>query len=378
MFADVARLRRWLAKRLMAPQVEALVEERVRNALQTLDDEFWRPIAPPADGPRPWHETRQLLERAQAAYESNPIAARIIHMTTDFVIGSGATIKGPAWVHAFWEHPQNRLSERIYAWCDELALSGELFIVLSRNRADGMSYVREIPALQIDAIECATEDRELPLRYHQLTGDIEGRWWPSAQAAALSTEDPDQVMVHYAINRPLGGVRGRSDLAPILVWLERYALWLEDRVRINRGKSAFLWHVRLENAQPSQLEAKRHQYSRVPRPGSIIISDTSEQWEAVSPRIQADDAEADGRALRLMIAAGAGVPLHYLGEAEGTNRATAREMATPALRRFAHRQFLFATFLENLLRTAARRAGQGEIPLRVTFPSVWDEEQRTA
>jgi hypothetical protein len=40
-------------------------------------------------------------------------------------------------------------------------------------------------------------------------------------------------MLHYAVNRPVGAVRGESDLAPILPWLRRYNRWLEDRVRLN-------------------------------------------------------------------------------------------------------------------------------------------------
>ena len=374
------RLRAWLAQHLAGPTIGALVEEQVRNALQAIDDESWRQIAPQGDTARPWHAVRSLLERANDACASNPLAARLVSMTTDFVIGTGPTLLGPPWAHAFWQHPMNRLDERIYGWCDELSRSGELFLVLSRNPADGMSYVREIPALQIDAIETAPDDRELELRYHQLTGEIDGRWWPSARAIEAqgqpAAEGPDQVMVHYAINRAPGAVRGRSDLAATLPWLERYETWLEDRVRINRGKSAFLWHVGIEGAQPGQLEAKRHQYSRVPRPGSIIISDATERWEAVSPQINADDAEADGRALRLMIAAGAGVPLHYLGEGEGANRATAREMAAPTLRRFGHRQFLFANLLCDLIRTASRRAGQPGMEVRVEFEPVWLEERR--
>ncbi|MHB1319275.1 MAG: hypothetical protein ACYCYF_11725, partial [Anaerolineae bacterium] len=360
------------------------------------------------------------------------------------VIGSGATLRvrpaaAQAWVQAFWNHPLNHLSDRIYAWCDELSRSGELFLVLSRNPVDGMSYVREIPALQIDAIETDPEDRERELRYHQLTEEIEGRWWPAlgtgplstaaglgttpalgtgplSSAAALVTtpalgtgplstgralgttspgtatpaatgahqgppDGPDQVMLHYAINRPVGAVRGRSDLAQILPWLERYDLWLEDRVRINRYKGAYLWHVRLDNAQSGQLEAKRRQYARVPRSGSIIISDASEHWEAVSPQINADDVAADGKAIRLMIAAGAGVPLHYLAEGDSATRATAREMGTPTLRRFAHRQFLFESILTDLIRTAARRGGvapgaSGEISVYLRFESALSEADR--
>ena len=162
--------------------VGTAVPARAVQAIPPEADEIaWEtPLAAGSLPDRPWHEVRALLEEAARACETNPLAARLIHMTTDFVIGAGATLRvRPAaarrWVQAFWNHPLNRLSERIYAWCDELSRSGELFLVLSRNPVDGMSYVREVPALQIDAIACDPDDLERELRYHQLTADVEGR-----------------------------------------------------------------------------------------------------------------------------------------------------------------------------------------------------------
>jgi hypothetical protein len=162
----------------------------------------------------------------------------------------------------------------------------------------------------------------------------------------------------------------------VLPWLERYALWLEDRVRINRYKGAYLWHVSVENAAPGALEAKRAQYGRVPRPGSIIVTDASERWQAVQPQINADDVQADGRAMRLMIAAGAGVPLHYLAEGESANYATAREMGTATFRHYARRQRDFADLVTEVIRIAARRAGHDESAARVTFESVLAQDAR--
>jgi len=181
-------------------------------------------------------------------------------------------------------------------------------------------------------------------------------------------------MLHYAINRRVGEVRGHSDLAQIVTWLERYDTWLEDRVRINRYKGAYLWQVKIEGALPGQLEAKRAQYSRVPASGSIIVTDGHETWTAVQPSIAADDVEADGKAIRLMIAAGSGVPLHFLAEGESATRATAHEMGTATYRHFAHRQHVFSTIVEDIIRVAARRAGLGEIEVAVEFESVFAEK----
>ena len=210
-------------------------------------------------------------------------------------------------------------------------------------------------------------DRERELRYHQVTNDPEGRWWPSYE----SQPSAPQVMLHFAINRDAGAIRGRSDLAQIIPWLTRYDRWLTDRVRLNTYKTAFLWHVQIENAQPSVIEAKRAQYAHVPSPGSIIVSDASETWNAVQPSIGADDAEADGHALRMMIAAGAGIPLHWLAEPEGANRATATEMREPIIRRIEARRTLFLRAVQTIIAAAIAREGKpGQPALRYTDANI--------
>ncbi len=359
--------------------------ERRSFAIAPDDDPVYRPLTGASALDRPWHEHRAELERIHAACATNPLAARLLALTADFVIGSGATVSGHPFARRFWQHPLNRMDARLHDWCREWSRSGELFVALSRNPVDGMSYVRLVPALLIDAVEADADDLERELRYHQLTDTPEGRYWPAAGAveALAGGVDPaaelagepalagaDAVMLHYGLNRPVGALRGVSDLAQVATWLERYDLWLEDRVRINRYKGAYLWHVSVENPLPGQLEARRAQYSRPPRPGSIVITDAAERWEAIQPRIDADSVEADGRAMRLMIAAGAGIPLHYLAEGDTATRATAREMGTATLRHYAQRQRQFAALVEDVIRQAARRAGQGDIEVQVAFESV--------
>jgi hypothetical protein len=350
----------------------ALLRRRARHSAPRVDDDAtWRPVVNAPDD-RPWYEMHTNLRLAQTLYRTNPLAARIVGMTTDFVIGRGLSLSGDAWVSAFWHHPQNRMDLRVYRWCDELTRSGELFIMLSSNPVDGMQYVREVPAQQIDAIETDPHDLERELSYHQLTADPLGlTWLGSAHPDALSA---DQLMLHLAINRPLGETRGYSDLHQIAKWLGRYGQWLEDRVRINRFKGAYLWHVQIDHALPAQLEAKRAQYSRIPKPGSLIISDASEKWSAVQPHIDADDAAADGKAIRLMVAAGAGIPLHFLAEGESATRATAHEMGTATYRHFVHRQHVFESLLRTIIDTAALRAGRGRPTYTFGFEPVLADE----
>ena len=351
-----------------------IIQQRVANAVKAVDDAYWSQIVSGAGTlDNDWSAKRQELQEALEAWRVNPLARRIVSLTTDYVVGSGISVSSDQeWVDQciteFWRN--NHMERRCYDWCDELTRSGELFIVMRTEGVSGASFVRAIPAAWIDRIETDPNDYERELRYHEMGGvgiskqenSWEGRWWP---AALPGSEKQEQVMLHYTINRPVGCVRGDGDLTPLLPWLKRYKDWLENRVRLNKYKTAFLWDVTVSSRPGASdvLRQKRFQYQKPPEPGSIIVHGDTEKWEAVSPKIEAWDAKEDGRAIRLIIAAGAGVPLHFLSEGESATRATAAEMGDPTFRHYYHRQLLFGRMLQDLLETAIRRAqarGRGQ------------------
>lgn len=335
-----------------------LVESRVQAAVKVIDDKWWDQISGVA-GPqdRQWWDVKTSLDDALEAYRSNPLAFRIVSLTSDFVVGRGITLTSENtaiddFINRLWSHPKNHMTTRIYSWCDELSRAGELFLVLFTNPADGMTYVREIPAVRIDKIETDENDLEREIRYHEiLKGEIQGRWW----AAAPQTSGEPEVL-HFAINKPVGCVRGQGDLVAIIPWLRRYKEWLEDRVRVNRFKNSFLWKVTVKGALVGELQSKRTQYAKPPEPGSIIVTDENETWEPIQAKIEAEDVEPDGKALRLMIGAGAGVPLHFLAEGETATRATAKEMGGPTVKHYQHRQLFFCELLIRVTTRALERA----------------------
>lgn len=376
------------------------IEQRVEQAVHEVDERWWQQVGLRAED-RPWYEARGDLQDALHTWRTNPLARRIVSLTTDYVVGEGIRLRCEdervqAFVDRFWHHPQNRMDMRLHWLCDELTRSGELFLLLSRNPADGMSYVRAIPALHISQVHTDEGDVERELWYRDdlapgppsaretaeaptlgsVGGLGGGRMWPSPLAAA----EADQVVLHYAINRPVGCMRGEGDLAPILPWLRHYREWLEDRVRVNRYRNAFLWKVTVQGASESELRRRRAELLRPPPPGSVIVTNEGERWETVNPQVQAQEAESDGKALRLIIAAGAGVPLHFLAEGESATRATAAEMGDPTFRHYRQRQMFFCHMLEDLALTVLQRAALvGKGPLPGNGPPMqrqWPQEQR--
>jgi len=380
------------------------IERRVNQAVRDVDERWWQQVGLRAED-RPWYQARGELQEALEAWRTNPLAHRIVSLTTDYVVGEGIRLRcedaagqalsgeGAQFLERFWRHPQNRMDIRLHEMCDELTRAGELFVLLSRNRADGMSYLRLIPALHVTQLVADDEDVERELWYRQ-DGPLpqplpetrggetppsrfgprssgaaagkgdgglgSGRVWPSPLAAP----EAEQVVLHYAINRPAGCTRGEGDLAPILPWLRRYKEWLEDRVRVNRYRNAFVWKVTVQGAGESELRRRRAELLRPPPPGSVVVTNEGEKWEAVNPQVQAQEAESDGKALRLMVAAGAGVPLHFLAEGDSATRATAAEMGDPTFRHYRQRQMFFCHMLVDIATVALRRAEQiGRIAL---------------
>lgn len=160
-------------------------------------------------------------------------------------------------------------------------------------------------------------------------------------------------MLHYAVNRPLGALLGESDLASMLPWLMRYARMLEDRLRLHWAVRSFLWMVTVPT---HKIKEKQQQYAHPPEAGAIVVKDEGENWQAVTPNLNAADAQHDLKAVRGMIDAGSGYPPHWRGEAADANLATATAMQAPPERHLKRRQQYFIFILQDILYHAYRRA----------------------
>ena len=320
-----------------------------------------------SDIDRPYHELLDDVSNSLDAWRKHPLARRFVNLITAYVVGDGIRISSKyapldKFINDFWLHSRNRIILRQAEWCDELTRSGELFLVLFTNPIDGMSHVRAVPASRIDKIEWKEGDYEVELRYHEkgdglpnLPGDEDnGTWWYSFDSdEADNPETP--IMLHFAVNRPVGALRGEGDLNSILPWLKRYSAWLEDRVRLNAGMRSFLWIV---YAPQRLMQSLREKYRRPPEPGSIIIAEEgAEKWEAVTPQLHAADAAMDGRAIRWMIVAGGpGTSLLDLGEGEDANLASGTVMVDMRRRFLRRRQSYFAWMLVELTLRAYERS----------------------
>lgn len=307
---------------------------------------------------------RDVIGESLEMWRDNALARRIVCLTTQFSVGRGFRFRADdpqsdAFLHAFWDHPLNRMDARILEWSDELCRTGNLFILLSSD-IFGMSYVRAVPAGQIEEIVSMENDIEQPLffRFRESSGP-EGMRFPEQRivpAASLVEADGGECMLHFTVNRPVGAQWGEPDLAPILTWLKRYTQWLEDRMRLNHYRTSFLYNVRTSRGSESERTQRQFQLNLTPpAPGTILVTSMDEEWTVIQPNLDSADANEDGNAVKKMIAAGAGIPVSFLAETAGTSKAESGGMEDSACRNFRQRQQVLLYITETVLRHVLAR-----------------------
>jgi hypothetical protein len=364
-----------LVTMLLGQPLEDLIAQRLASVSIRVDDSpGWDSLSGSGPNDRPWADKYSDLEQTLQAWQKNFFVRRLVTLTRSYAVAGGITFASDdpdvhAFLQTFWNHKQNLLHRRLGPICDEFTRSGEIFPILFTNKVDGVSYLRFVPASRIRNIETDPDDYETELRYAQLReASAEPKWWigpghPNAfqatgSANGGSAEAAAQLpplMLHFAVNRPIGATRGESDLTPVLPWAKRYSEWLKDRVRLNRIRTRqCILHLKI--ADSALVEEKRRQLrTDNPIEKGIYVSGPDEELIAHALRIGAGDAEDDGRALRLACATAGNVGLHYLGEGETVNYATAREMGEPTTRFYAERQDDLIFAISGIIAAAYRR-----------------------
>ena len=358
-------LRDRLARALFGDYIDDQIRQAASAVSVRIDDSpGWDRLSGGGPADRPWAEKYSDLEDTLEAWRKNFFVRRLVTLTRSYAVSGGIAIASPladaqSFIETFWYHPKNHINDRLGPICDELTRCGEVFPILFTNPVDGISYLRFVPAARINTIETDPDDYETELRYGQIQeASAEPKWWYGIghkRAFQTTYNKLEPLMLHFAVNRPIGATRGESDLLPVLPWARRYSEWLKDRVRINRIRTRQAL-LQLKIADPSLVEHKRQQIrTDNPIEAGIYVSGPDEEIIAHDLNINSADAKQDGLAFRLAIATGGNVGLHYMGEGETVNYATAREMGEPTARFFAERQDQLVSILKTTIAVAYRR-----------------------
>ncbi len=370
-------------------------ETRLTEGLECRIDPYeWRPMNIRREGydlsPK---NRKEMYERAIEAWMSDPLVGHIVNLTSWFVMGEGITFAASdERVHLtlddFWSDKETKWDSLQRLISDELQVFGEIFLRLFVNPLSGR--VKAVLLDPKEIVDIARDDANgQPARYLRR---YTRRVYRDSLNAGISggfeydEEEADEIIpageiIHLTVNSLSSSMRGISELYRILPWLELYSQWLRDRVSLNRARASFAY-LRKVPGSPAQAKDvfERDPITgrvRPPRAGSVLVVNEGEEWQVLHPDVGAGDAKEDGRALKLMIAAGSGIFEHYFGDPSTGNLATTKSMELPMLKKFEARQRLLATFYRGLFGRVIHEAkAAGRLPsdcdesVEVEFPPI--------
>jgi hypothetical protein len=317
------------------------------------------------------YDRQQILQDAVRAWRLNPIARRIANLYEYYVVDR-ITFKcdhKPTmdFLNQFWTHELNRMDFKLKQIAKEMYLTGNLFPLYSVD-ASGMTYFRIFPTDRINHIVTADNDLEQEISYVTYTNSVTMQEQTFVNPRGLPTIATPVFMKHHTINQLAGTVWGEGEIWPDLPWLSRYAQWMEDRVRLNHYRSAFMYVVSGKYASEAErAKREREINNNPPRSGSILVqnSDAGEQWAMLSPSLDSTDAATDGLALKKMIAVNH-VPMHFLSEGEDSTRTTSDAAGSPTFKQFANQQAVFEDILHDILVTVVKRRAEKDDTIDAT------------
>ena len=222
----------------------------------------------------------------------------------------------------------------------------------------GMTHLRLVPPEYIKdpngkvshGILTARDDVETVLGYC---------YTPGQGSTKIADFIPASEIIHTKIRVGRDVKRGRSLLEPLLKRDRQWQDWMMYRITLSIARAAIVLvkkgtggavrgaSIRDQQATTSATGNTRRQ--KMLKPMSTIHASKGTEYEYLSPDVQAQDAQHDGRALLLSQAAATGHPEYmFTGDASNSNMASTMVAESPAVREFEHWQDFFAPLFSRI------------------------------
>ncbi len=358
--------------------------------------------------------TRQrILTEVWYLYSGFSLARRGMDIVAHYATGEGLTYRAQddavAEVLArHWNDPVNRWDAKQHIKALELFLYGELFLPVFIEEYTGQVRLGYIDPLQVAAVVTDPENVEIP-RWVVLNPTTAG-----GQASAPShtsndyqaqyldpafnpdeadnwlriiqqDDDPDSPTfgllvgeVHFfAINRVSNCVRGISSLLPVIDWLDIHEQFLMEAAEAAAIKNSVVFDVTISGADQAKLDEERRKLGPI-KFGTTRLHNDRVKIETIEPRLGTSELEQHQAMVKRHIAAGLGIPAHWLSEGSEASAATALAMGEPTTKSLRAKQRMFRNVVALILEHQIDQAIiAGVLPadvdkqFKVMTPPIW-------
>jgi len=304
---------------------------------------------------------KEIREEAWKAFLQNPLAKRQVRNVTSYLVGRGLKVTSPSEeaqyiIDEFIHDPKNYWELFIREESNRLQIDGEIVVLLYVNTGNGTVRVRDIEPNEITEVILSADDyREVLALKRVYTRKIYSDDFKIYRTEQIEDyikpgeSDPHNNNVirdFIFIKMPTVATqfRGVPELASHLYWLKQYRQLLDARINLNKMRASFIWDVSVEGTD-EEVRAVRAANSKAPKSGTVKFHNHKVTWEPKNLNVNAQDSEADIRAVKLMAVAGSGQPEYMLtGDASNANFASTQETTFSFLKCLEDYQDLFEYF----------------------------------
>jgi hypothetical protein len=313
-------------------------------------------------------------------WQMNPLARRALQIKRDYILGRGLQFKakdGTAQPIVDRFLRINKLHRRLTGFVLELFLFGEQCYPAFVRASDGQVRLGYIDPAQIEEVilhpenvleewavvvrqqtaprswETAKNKRVYRIVREAETGPLAGKLITAEQAAEHDLLESWEVAMlqefglteytgscfYESVNGVSSGSRGYSDLLQVADWLDTHDETLFACGEREQVANYFNWDVTMTGGDPEQVAKRAMELVKnPPRKGAVNVHNENEIWQFNFPDVKTVASSEVAKAIMTFILGGLGLPQHWYGFGDETNRATAQAQGDPTWRTLQHDQ----------------------------------------
>lgn len=359
----------------------------VESAGETIDadDDQWRRLSGDANRDLAPMTQSRMQKLAVHLWERNGLANRLVELPIAYILGKSCRVvvddaDAQKLLTRHWNDGLNRWDLKLPKRARELSIFGEQCWIAFRNPMSGFVRFGYLDPSLIDDVVTDPDNIEQPIgvrtvadqagnkkTYRTLVNVSEAAFGRKARSMRAQMVDGD--CFYFSVNDLSAGRRGRSDLLPLIDWLDAYDEFLYGELDRADHLRNYVWDVTLKGADDAAVK-KRAREIQAPGPNSVRVHNDAESWDAVSPALSAYEAAAGSRLFRNHILGARSIPPTWYADGEDANKANSQSMAEPTERVLEQRQGYLGYILAETMRFVLRSAWHA------LDREVTDDEQR--
>ncbi len=343
----------------------------VESAGETIDadDDQWRRLSGDANRDLAPMTQSRMQKLAAHLWERNGLANRLIELPIAYMLGKGCRVvvedeESQKALDRHWADGLNSWNLKLPKRARELAIFGEQCWIAFRNPVSGFVRFGYLDPSLIDDVITDPDNIEQPIgirtvadskgnkkTYRTLVNVSEAAFGRVARAMRAQMVDGDCLF--FRVNDLSAGRRGRSDLLPLIDWLDAYDEFLYGELDRADHLRNYVWDVTLKGADATAVRTRAKEI-QAPAPNSVRVHNDSETWAAVSPALSAYEAAAGSRLFRNHILGARSIPPTWFADGEDANKSNSQGMAEPTERVLEQRQGYLGYILAETMRYVLR------------------------